>query len=352
MRDLLPILPSVVSMPVIFRRPMSTSIRARAAITTPDGVESLEPVTLGGVRQWILIRGRHRTSPLLLWLHGGPGMPTMPLAHRHDADLIRRFVVVHWDQRGAGKSYDPRLAPESITVEQLVADTHDLVQQLRRRFGAQRLYLVGHSWGAQVGALVAARYPALFYAYVGVGTLVSPEGQRIGYAALLEVARRTGNRRALRALASLGPPPWRTAAELATYGRWAAVLGGTARRYSMGRLIADVVLSPVYSLKDVINFVRGQRFSLRALAANGQIAQVDLFERAPRLDLPVYFFQGRHDLNTPGELVERYYHTLDAPCGKTLRWFEHSAHFPQWEEPGTFATEMVRVLEATYPQET
>ncbi|NJO83717.1 MAG: alpha/beta fold hydrolase [Blastochloris sp.] len=164
-----------------YRAVLREGLRQETTITTPNGIESLEAVTLGGVEQWILVRGEDRTKPVLLWLHGGPGQPTMMLAHRHDRELVKQFVVVHWDQRGAGKSYNAALTPEQVTPELLIADTHELALQLRERFNAPKIYLIGHSWGSMLGALTVSRYPDLFAAYIGVGQAVSvPEGYTRG----------------------------------------------------------------------------------------------------------------------------------------------------------------------------
>src|SRR3712207_4778953 len=97
--------------------------RVSARITPPQPIEVLESIELGGVTQWMFIHGDDRTKPILLWLHGGPGDPLMPVARPLDTELIKHFVVVHWDQRGAGKSYDPALTPELLTTEQYIADT-------------------------------------------------------------------------------------------------------------------------------------------------------------------------------------------------------------------------------------
>ena len=147
-----------------YRTKVQTTWQTRKTLSPANSIESLEAIELGKVEQWILIRGEDRTRPVLLWLHGGPGQPLMPTAHHYDAELIKHFVVVHWDQRGAGKSYDPALSPEQLSVDQFIADTYDLVQYLRQRFNVPKIYLIGHSWGSELGALTVARYPELFYA--------------------------------------------------------------------------------------------------------------------------------------------------------------------------------------------
>jgi pimeloyl-ACP methyl ester carboxylesterase len=334
----------VVAALLIYRATLTAGTDSRNM--PPQPIDSVEQIELGGVKQWLFIHGEDRTKPVLLWLHGGPGDPLMPAARPLDSELIKHFVVVHWDQRGAGKSYGPALTPEMLTTEQYIADTHDLVHYLRQRFTVPRIYLVGHSWGAQLGALTVARYPELFYAYIGVSQPISiPEGQRIVYPRLLDQARTTGNQEALHELEALGPPPWSTLESTLIFGKWNGFFGGAMRNSTAEQLQAAAEKSPVYTPEDFDKLGQGQAFSLTAMYAH--ILQINLFEQVRRLDVPVYFFQGRHDGQAPGELTERYYNALAAPHGKTLVWFEESAHVPMYEEPAKFNQQMLRVLAET-----
>jgi pimeloyl-ACP methyl ester carboxylesterase len=322
---------------------------AQHTVAASNSIESLEAIELGGVQQWILIRGKERTHPVLLWLHGGPGGPTMPYAHYYDTELVKHFVVVHWDQRGAGKSYDPALAPEMLTIEQYIADTVELVRHLRQRFGAAKIYLIGHSWGSQLGALTVARYPELFHAFVGVSQAVSiPETHRIIYPRLLEEARANGNQEALGELEALGSPPWSTVASIMTFAKWNAAFGGVVRQAIAEQMDIAVQQSPVFTPQDVERTNLGLAFSVEVMLS--QLLQLNLLEQAPRLDVPVFFIHGQYDGASPGVLAEQYYATLEAPKGRSFVWFKESAHFPMWEEPDKFNQEMLRMLDATYPR--
>lgn len=179
----------------------------RIRISSAGGIDSIENVRLGGLEQWIQIRGRDKSKPILLFLHGGPGFPNMPFAHLN-AELERHFVVVQWDQRGAGKSYSRSIPDESMRVAQFVGDAHELVQLLLARFGARRCYLVAHSWGSLLGAQLVAQYPELFVAYVGIGQAVDlPQTEQVLYQFALDFARRDDNQNAIADLERIGPPP-------------------------------------------------------------------------------------------------------------------------------------------------
>jgi len=332
-----------------WRAVMQGRVKRATAITTPGGVESLEKVTLGGIDQWLLIRGWDRSNPVLLHLHGGPGSADISIARFFDTALIQHFTVVHWDQRGAGKSFSPDIPPESMTREQFVLDIRDLAEMLRQRFGVPRIYLVGHSWGSEIGALAASRYPELFHAYVGVAQVVEEsEQERISYQFVLDEAREAGNQKAIRELERIGPPPYDGVPELLVQRRWLERFGGVSRseETEMRALIKRALSSPDYSLCDAVRFFRGQSFSSGHMWRES--LGTNLFEQAPRIEVPVYFFTGRYDYNSPFEEAERYYRALDAPRGKHFIWFENAAHMIPYEAPDEYADALIhRVLAET-----
>jgi pimeloyl-ACP methyl ester carboxylesterase len=303
-----------------------------------EGVASLETVNVGGMRQWVLIRGQNRRNPLVLFLHGGPGMPSMYLAHRFQRPLERDFVVIQWDRRGAGKTYTEDTPPESMSVTREVAETVELVNLLRQRFGQRKVYLVGHSYGSYLGMIVAQRYPELFHAYVGVGQLAysGTRNTDIQDRWIRAEAAQRGNKKLLSELDAHGP---------ANREKWLFRFGGELHS---GRSFASLLLiglrAPEYTLRDAFNVRKGVTFTHRHLrydAISGELA-----DAVSRVELPVYFFTGRYDFTDPFENTEEYLTKLQAPR-KQIVWFEESAHFPFLEEPEKFAREMYRVRTET-----
>jgi pimeloyl-ACP methyl ester carboxylesterase len=174
------------------------------------GISSLQQVTLGNVKQWILIRGEDTSNPILLFLHGGPGFPQMPFTHIDSRRLEKHLIVVNWDQRGAGKSYNDGAIPkETMTIEQFLSDTHELIRYLKARFSKDRLFLIGHSWGSILGLYTAYRHPDDLYAYIGMGQVVNmEESELISYHYTLERAREADDSDAIEILTKIGPPPY------------------------------------------------------------------------------------------------------------------------------------------------
>ncbi len=313
----------------------------RQAPISQRSISQSERIILGGWSQAIRIRGDDcEKNPVLLFVHGGPGLPEMPLAHLN-ADLERYFTVVQWDQRGAGKSYSPETP--NLNAEQIVRDTLELSRELRRRFGGRKIYLVGFSWGSLVSARAAARAPELFEAYVGISQLASiPEAEATFYRDTLSRARREGVSEAVRDLERSGPPPWPNVVDKNRAKRWWKSLPPPPpNKVTTARLAGIGLTSPAYSFADFLKITPGGRLSFAKL--EGEIHAANLFAEIPRLELPVVFLAGRHDTVVNSAVIERYFKALKAPRGKRLVWFEKSDHAPHLEEPAKFRAVMEEI---------
>ena len=175
----------------------------------PDSIAEVRYLRLGGVDQWVMLRGESISNPPLMLLHGGPGMPESGLFRRFTSPLEKHFTLVYWDQRGAGKSFSRSIPRASMTVERFLADLDELVEYVRRRLSKDKLVLYGHSWGSALGVLYAARFPAKVAAYVGSGQIGdAAAAESASYAFGLAEAERRHDRKALRKLKAIGPPPY------------------------------------------------------------------------------------------------------------------------------------------------
>lgn len=166
------------------------------AITTPNGIDEARYVELGGIEQWITIRGEDRKNPVLLLLHGGPGDATNPWGYAGLRSWLKNFTVVQWDQRGAGRTLGrngPSLAP-TITIERMAQDGIELAELLRKALQKYKIVLVGHSWGSTLGVFMVKARPDLFYAFVGTGQVADPtRNYAVAYDELLKKAARLGS---------------------------------------------------------------------------------------------------------------------------------------------------------------
>jgi len=315
---------------------------ATAPIDGERAIAALERVSLGGFEQTILVRGHDREKPVVLYLHGGPGFGQLPRAPGYSDELERHFVVVHWDQRGAGASCAGADFP-AITRERIVADTIELSEQLARRFGgAGKIFLVGHSWGSVVGALAAQQRPDLFAAYIGLGQLVNGRrNEELSYRFVLAEARRRGDADALAELEAIHPP-YPTFEQLRVQRRWLDVYRGSIYATERAREVLPAALfGREYTLATRLRYVPCLLRSIDRLW--GGLDGFDAITQIPRLEVPVYFFTGRHDWNTPFPLVEEWAAQLKAPHVE-LVWFDEAGHFPMIEMPEEFQRALIEKL--------
>lgn len=275
---------------------------------------------------------------MLLFVHGGPGSPEMPLT-TNNAELERRFVVVNWDQRGAGKSYDPAVFNETFTVETFVEDAATLSRMLAKRFNQPKIYLMGHSWGTFLGVKTVQKYPERFHAYLGIGQVANQlEGERASYDWTLAQARRRGDAANVEKLLAYGRPGAWSAARWSEYivaqRGMVADYGGSLHRGDFYPFVVKALVNcREYTVSDKVHFLVGAQKSSDRLWET--IVGTDLNRVTPRLAVPVYVFQGRHDYQTPHAVAWRYFDGLDAPR-KRFFTFEQSAHSPIFEEPARF----------------
>lgn len=297
-------------------------------------VASLEELRIGGVPQWVLVRGRDRTRPIVLFVHGGPGMPAMFLAHAWQRALEEDFVVVHWDRRGTGKSWRAEPPPGSVGVRRTLDDLLELTDVLRSRFGQDRIYLLGHSWGSYLGLLAVRERPERYLAFIGTGQMA---GSRADVAAarralLARRAAEDGDEELAARVRRPGAEP--TEDELFRHG--GELRGAT----SLWPLVAAGLRAPEYDLWDLLELKGAAERVNRSMRSD--VLPRPLEGEIPRFEVPVFFLLGRFDMDAPSDLAAAYLERLEAPR-KAVEWLEGSAHFPFFEEPEAFRGAMLRV---------
>jgi len=320
-------------------------------------IAELTTVRLGGLEQSIMIRGYSTKKPVLLYLNGGPGQSGLPFTRVVLAELSRDFVIVDWDQRGAGKSY-PALEPtSSLTLKGAVGDTVELAQYLGKRFGEQKIYLMGESWGSILGVLAVQRRPDLFYAFIGSGQMVSPrETDGRIYQDVLDLAARLGNTGLADKMRGYGRPPYADLpyANVFAMNQYDALY----KPYTPSKAYRDLgnasgigpygVFASEYNLIEKFNVLRGLMDTFTVMYP--QLQQLDFRRDAQRLEVPVYLLDGTAELAARRDLALEWFGALKAPQKRVFR-LENAAHsvaFEQFEALGKIMLETV--LPETYPQ--
>lgn len=297
-------------------------------------------LTIGGVRQGMFIRSKNIHNPVLLYIHGGPAFPNYFLIEKYKPRLEDYFTVCYWEQRGGGLSYSPDIPLETMTFEQLTSDAIEVTNYLRERFGKEKIYLMAHSGGTPFAIKAVAKEPQLYNAYIGMAQITNQsESERIAYKYIVGQYTATGNSKALHDLKKYPLPDTDTSfvsfSKSDIRDKAMHELGiGTMR--NMKSIIKGVFI-PVwtcktYTLEEKINIWRSKFKFVKKAKFIDELFVMDFPTLFPKLDIPVYFFSGKHDLTVNVDLSKAYLKKLQAPI-KGFYTFENSAHSPLFEEP-------------------
>jgi pimeloyl-ACP methyl ester carboxylesterase len=314
----------------------------------PGSIAELARVDVGGHELAMMIRGYSVDNPVLLFLAGGPGGSELGAMRRHLPQLESDFVVVTWDQRGTGKSYGQLDPTSTLTLDRAVSDAIEVTNYLRDRFGQEKIYLMGQSWGSILGVLAAQQEPDLYRAFVGIGQMVSPrETDRIIYEDTLAWARETGNAGLVDQLTKIGPPPYENVLHYEpalSYEHEVYPYDHSGNSEGEGGFSENLFVEEYTLLEQIHNL---GAFLDTFTVLYPQIQDIDFRTGATSLDVPVYLVQGRHEARGRSELAEEWFEMLEAPS-KEMFILENSGHRPLFEEPAAFASVVTRLLDDTY----
>jgi pimeloyl-ACP methyl ester carboxylesterase len=310
------------------------------AISSPKGIDESSFVTLGGIEQWVTIRGEDHDNPVLLFLHGGPGDVTNPWSFMLFAPWEKHFTVVQWDERGSGRTLrksSPAIAP-TITVDRMVQDGIELAEYLRKHLHKEKIILVGHSFGSILGVRMARAKPELFYAYVGTGQVADLPAKNYSatYEALLKKAKALGDQRAIEELSRVGPPPYNSGEGFRTQHKWANAFEG-ADEFLYG-ILGLALVAPGYSVQDINDSADGQMLSADRLVPQTQ--SIGPAELGLEFSIPMLVFQGEEDFTTSTTLAQHYLESLKAPR-KEFVAIKGAGHFVVFMHAEQFLQELV-----------
>lgn len=308
-------------------------------------ISELIKVKINEKEQWVSIRGKNKNKPILLFLAGGPGGSQLGAVRRNLAALEEEFVIVNWEQPGSGKSYHS-IETKNLSVNNYVNDGIALTDYLRDRFNKDKIYLMGESWGSALGIFLIDEKPDYFYAFIGTGQMVAFKETEIRcYNTAMTLAKKKEDNKQIDKLQEIGKPPYyndKMALTTATYLQYLSKeMANNPKIHNPGYNTLEDLSSVEYGILDQINFFRGMLRSFSKVYP--QLYPIDLRRDYSNLEVPIYIFHGRYDLNAPVDLVEDYYSTLKAP-DKKLVWFEHSGHSPWINENELFCKKAIELL--------
>ncbi|MEU3773567.1 alpha/beta hydrolase [Streptomyces sp. NPDC032472] len=316
-------------------------VRSRNArllrIDSPNGIDEQRFVPIGGIEQWISIRGEDTANPVMLELHGGPGASHAAHGPRTRA-WEEHFTVVRWDMRGTGKTLgrSDAAAQGEISLDRLYEDALEVTRYVRARLGADRVVLVAHSFGSVVGLRLARRHPGLYAAYVGTDQNIHAAGRDdSARAGLLARLRAAGKRKQLAEVEAMGADPrtW-TTAQHAAHSRITATTEPLTFRSMRSVVLKSLWFSPLHTLRELGALGRGMKLSEPLLA---EAAAFDDWADGTEFDLPFFVFQGEADPFTPPSLARRYVEDVQAPA-KAFAEIPDAGHFAALRHPDRFLT--------------
>ena len=311
---------------------------------------------VNGSRNGMIIRGKDTGNPVLLFISGGPGVPQYFLNEYYDNKIEEYFTVCWWDYKGEGLSFSSSYTPEDITLSGLKDDAISVTEYLKDRFGKEKIYLMAHSGGTPLGIILAKENPEDYYAYFGMGQMVSEEvyGTReaAGYDFLKQIFLADGNDQALKEMNSLmdiREDGTVVPNEKCNGSRWEEILlkAGCATTREM-RSDAFEIFFPnmachCYTLMEKINYWRGKSLCQKSRYANeydGYLASM-----GNDFDIPIFFLSGEYDYTCPVNLTEQYLDDITAP-GKKMFILENTAHSPYIEKNDEFISILLKCSEA------
>jgi len=298
-------------------------------------------VILGGLAQVIHIKSENEQNPVLLFLHGGPGVTNRHSVMTTNDDLLPYFTIVAWDQRGTGGSYFG-CDVNSLTIEQLTKDASELVDYLCERFHKKKIFTIGGSWGSLLGTNLLKLYPEKIAGFIGFGQVVNGElNETLSYNFSMEEAKKAGDAKSVAKLEKIGAPVkgvYKGGFDgmmvernvMMKYGGYSKDKG---KRNYFDAMIKPIIKSREYSLKELYGYVKGYKFVLKKMWP--EVASINFNETHTKFVAPIFILDGKLDKNTPSELVQEWFDKVEAP-EKELIWFENSGHNPLFDEPEKF----------------
>lgn len=304
------------------------------SISNDNSISELRKVNIGDTELEIMIRGKDRNSPVLVFVHGGPCCSEIPYVRKYQEELEKDFTIVHYDQRGSGKSYVFGEDYSEITVETHVRDLVELTRYIESYLETKQVILVGHSFGTYIATIAIAQNPELYQAYIGIGQMSNTiEGEVNNLHKCIEASEETGNERDANYLKNL--EKFISEGEIITPRKYVIKYGFAARKINDNLdYLLGFLFGTEYNLLDAIRFYTAYikyQDNLIVEALNNPITQI-----VTEINVPVYFVMGKYDGMTSPESAQNYLENLSGDGIKEFILFEESAHYPQFEEEQRF----------------
>jgi pimeloyl-ACP methyl ester carboxylesterase len=295
-------------------------------------------VDVNGTSLGMFIMAKDRNKPVLLFLSGGPSIPSYLLEKDLPSGLENEFVVCYLAYRGTSLSYNPNTAIESMIIDQYIDDAVEITNYLRNRFEQEKIYLIGHSFGSYVGINTVYGHPELYHTYIAMGQIANQnESEILAYNYMYEQYRSQGNAKMIKWFEenpidkSENLTKYFTSSNLRDTAMHDLGVGTT---HKMRSIISGIFFPSLrnidYTPIERINIWRGNEF-VKTTPIKTSFFFFNAFDKIPKIDIPIFFLAGIYDYTVCYSLQKEYFEHIQAPL-KAFYTFHNSAHSPLFEE--------------------
>ncbi|MEJ8547232.1 alpha/beta fold hydrolase [Brevibacillus borstelensis] len=303
-----------------------------------------EYVTINGISQFLYHVGTNSDNPVMLFLHGGPGSVESLLARAFQEKWEEIYTVVHWDQRGAGKTLTKN--PDKLpTIELLLQDLYEIIQYLKSKYGKEKIVILGHSWGSVLGSVFIRKHPEEAAYYIGVGQVVDMlENEQVGYNKLIEMIELSGDKKSKKKLQSIGEYPGNKIAFDREFLKKCGKIRKLQGKYNLGMKIdlsiwITVFKSPIFRFSDIIAFMKIFRANAHLHRFLGDF---NLRNEKAEYKVPLYYILGGNDWQVPYVVAQKYFEEIKAP-NKGIYIIPDAGHMTMMEQPELFFDALLEI---------
>ncbi|MBW6410174.1 alpha/beta fold hydrolase [Clostridium weizhouense] len=301
-----------------------------------------EYAPINGIKQYIFHAGTKYDNPVMLFLHGGPGFAESTLSYIFQEKWEEIFTVVHWDQRGAGKTLTKN-PDECVTIDLLIKDLFEIIQYLKRKYNKQKIIIFGHSWGTVLGSIFIKKYPEEVACYIGVGQVISMfENERVGYEKVKELALLANDKKSLKELEALGNYPGDNHG--IAFKKKSEKLRAVQGKYNLAAkgnlsVIIGLIKSPIFKLSDISALIKMDKSNKEVIEF---WSNFDIRLETVEYKVPIYYILGENDWQTPYVIAEEYFKKINAPY-KKLYLIPRAGHMTMIDQPNLFFDALVDI---------
>lgn len=296
-----------------------------------------EYIEINKIKQYLLHSGKDKNNELMLFLHGGPGSVESIFAYMMQKKWEEFYTVVHWDQRGSGKTLSKNKNKKDYpNMDILMDDLLKIVNYLRKKYNKDKIVILGYSWGSVLGTNFVKKYPNLVSYYIGVGQVVDMyKNEKLAYQKIVKAAKEKNNKRDLKKLLAFGEYPEKTYTK--SMKKKFMKLNVMQQKYKIAVVanfstIKSFLKSPIFKFSDIVSLIKGLYSNQKLME---YLISYNLKNSSLEYKVPIYYILGKNDWQVPSSIGIEYFKSIIAK-EKKLYIINNCAHRPMLEQKKKF----------------